>query len=154
MNESTESRHWTEGPLRTLVCSVLALVCGIMLFWTVTTRTVPVTVLTQNDSAATQNEKPVQAPRSASTPDTSGLEVPGAASQATAGVTGGKININTATRAQLEMLPRIGETLAARILEERDRNGPFASIDDLQRVSGIGERTIEQIRDLVTAEQP
>lgn len=63
---------------------------------------------------------------------------------------GGKININTATAAQLsDGLPGIGETLAGRIVEYRERNGPFRSAEDLRNVSGIGEKKYEAIRDLV-----
>lgn len=44
------------------------------------------------------------------------------------------------------MLPNIGETLARRIVESREAEGPFAEVDDLQRVRGIGPRTLEQLR--------
>ena len=53
-----------------------------------------------------------------------------------------RININTATTAQLDMLPRIGPALAARIIEDRTRNGPYRTLDDLDRVPGIGPKTI------------
>ena len=49
------------------------------------------------------------------------------------------INVNTATAEQLEALPGIGPTLAAAIVQERERNGPFRSVDDLTRVPGIGD---------------
>lgn len=64
----------------------------------------------------------------------------------------GKIDINTATAGQLSAgLPGIGETLAQRIVEYRERNGPFRSAEELMDVPGIGEKTFEAIRDLVTA---
>ena len=59
------------------------------------------------------------------------------------------INVNTAGRAELELLPRIGPTLAQRIIEEREANGQFRSADDLQRVRGIGEKTVENLRALI-----
>ncbi len=62
------------------------------------------------------------------------------------------LNINTATPAQLELLPRIGPTLSARIVEDREANGPFDSIESLARVKGIGPRTIENIRPHIKAE--
>ncbi len=62
------------------------------------------------------------------------------------------LNINTATPAQLELLPRIGPTLSARIVQDREANGPFESIDALARVKGIGPRTIHNIRPHLTAE--
>jgi competence protein ComEA len=63
-----------------------------------------------------------------------------------------KINLNTATQDELRLLPRIGPALARRIAEDRERNGPFASPEDLQRVRGIGPRTVQAVRHLVTAE--
>ena len=49
-----------------------------------------------------------------------------------------RININAATRAELMRLPGIGPALAGAIVEDRERHGPFASVDGLQRVRGIG----------------
>ncbi|HVZ93232.1 MAG TPA: helix-hairpin-helix domain-containing protein [Phycisphaerales bacterium] len=60
-----------------------------------------------------------------------------------------RIDINTTTAAELELLPRIGPALAKRIIEDRDENGPFESVDDLDRVRGIGPRTLDAIRDYV-----
>lgn len=59
----------------------------------------------------------------------------------------GLININTATEAELQQLPGIGEALAAAIVDDRASNGPFASIEDLMRVSGIGEKKFAKLRD-------
>lgn len=56
------------------------------------------------------------------------------------------VNVNTATAAELRLLPRIGPALSARIIEDREANGPFESLDDLRRVRGIGPRTVEIIR--------
>ncbi len=58
-----------------------------------------------------------------------------------------RIDLNTAPAAELELLPGIGPALAARIIEERENEGPFESVDDLQRVRGIGPRTVERIRE-------
>lgn len=63
-----------------------------------------------------------------------------------------RINLNTASAAELELLPRIGPALSKRIIEDRDANGPFKSLDDLDRVRGIGPRTILNIRDHATTE--
>jgi competence protein ComEA len=69
------------------------------------------------------------------------------------GATGGApqlVNLNTATPEELETLPGIGEVLAGAIVAYREEHGPFTSVDQLIDVSGIGEVTLEEIRDLVT----
>jgi len=62
------------------------------------------------------------------------------------------LNLNTATLAELEALPGIGPALAQRILDYRAANGPFATLDDLLDVSGIGPAKLDAIRDLVTVQ--
>lgn len=64
----------------------------------------------------------------------------------------GKINVNTAPAEELQNLPGIGPALAARIVAFREANGPFARVDDLVRVSGIGPKTLDGFRDLVTTD--
>ena len=59
------------------------------------------------------------------------------------------LNINTATAPELEMLPGIGPSLAQKIVDYRDRNGPFQKTEHLTRVSGIGPAKFEQIQDLI-----
>ncbi len=61
----------------------------------------------------------------------------------------GKIDVNSATSVQLEELPGIGEVKARSIIQYRDTNGPFASVDELFAVRGIGPATLDAIRDLV-----
>jgi competence protein ComEA len=65
-------------------------------------------------------------------------------------VAGGLVNVNTATATELEELPGIGEVIAQAIVDYRTENGPFASVDQLLDVSGIGDATLEDIRDLVS----
>jgi competence protein ComEA len=65
-------------------------------------------------------------------------------------VAGGLVNVNTATAIELEELPGIGEVIAQAIVDYRTQNGPFASVDQLLDVSGIGDATLEDIRDLVS----
>lgn len=80
----------------------------------------------------------------------------GGSGSAQSSVTGGtlpaglKLNINTATSAQLEALPGIGPTLAARIVEYRSRHGPFRAVEELLNVSGIGDKKLEEVRALIT----
>lgn len=61
-----------------------------------------------------------------------------------------KININTASQAQLETLPEIGPALAQRIIEYRQTNGPYRTIDQIKDVKGIGEATFAAFADQIT----
>lgn len=61
----------------------------------------------------------------------------------------GKVNLNTASASELETLPGIGPKLAEQIINYRSQT-PFSSIDDLDKVSGIGSKRIESLRGLVT----
>jgi competence protein ComEA len=61
-----------------------------------------------------------------------------------------KVNVNTADLAALEALPGIGPELAQRILDYRQAHGPFAQVDDLLDVPGIGPGILEKIREEIT----
>jgi len=63
-----------------------------------------------------------------------------------------RININTAPAAELEKLPGIGKGLAERIIEHRERFGPFRRIEHLIIVRGISDRRFRALRDLITVE--
>ncbi len=63
-----------------------------------------------------------------------------------------RININTATLAQLDSLPGIGPVLAQRIVDYREENGPFTAVGELMYVDGIGSKKLADILDLITAE--
>lgn len=60
-----------------------------------------------------------------------------------------KIDINTATAEELELLPGIGPALAERIVEYRDRFGPFENPKDLMKIKGIGEVKYESLKDYI-----
>jgi competence protein ComEA len=62
----------------------------------------------------------------------------------------GKVNLNTATAAQLDALPGVGPVLAERIVAYRDKKGGFRSVAELRQVEGIGDAKFEQLKDLVT----
>lgn len=62
----------------------------------------------------------------------------------------GLVNLNTADASALDTLPRVGPAMAERIIAWREANGGFSSVEDLLDVSGIGDATLEGLRDLVT----
>lgn len=64
--------------------------------------------------------------------------------------TGKKINLNTANEQELQELSGIGEKRAADIVKYREENGSFSAVEDLMKVSGIGEKTLENLRDSIT----
>jgi competence protein ComEA len=69
---------------------------------------------------------------------------------ATMGLAFGAVNINTATKEQLDSLKGIGPTKAQAIIDYRTKNGPFKSVDDLEKVPGIGPATMKEIRSSIT----
>ena len=72
-----------------------------------------------------------------------------AGSGAAASPTGGKIDLNRATAAELDALPGVGPSTAEKIVADREANGPFRTVEDLKRVSGIGDKKFADLADLV-----
>jgi competence protein ComEA len=68
------------------------------------------------------------------------------------GTNQGKINLNTASSQELTELPGIGPAKAEAIMEYRETNGQFKTIEDLKEISGIGEKTFEKLQDLITVQ--
>ena len=62
------------------------------------------------------------------------------------------LNINTASAEELALLPGIGPTIAKRIIIDREKKGPFPTLETLERVNGIGRKLIERIRPYVRVE--
>jgi competence protein ComEA len=62
---------------------------------------------------------------------------------------GKKVNVNSADTSQLALLPRVGPSIAQRIVDYRKENGPFKKLEDLMLVKGIGEKTFELIKPYV-----
>ena len=64
----------------------------------------------------------------------------------------GKVNINTATEAQIALLPGLGPKLATEVVNYRTNNGGFKTIEDIKKVSGVGDKKFEKIKDYVVLE--
>jgi competence protein ComEA len=94
----------------------------------------------------TQDEVAQGAPSGTSVASPGAAGSPGGSAAKSPGV---RVNINTADAVALDSLPGVGPSTAAKIIAERDQNGPFASPDDLARVTGIGPKKLEALRDLV-----
>lgn len=75
---------------------------------------------------------------------------PLAALQTGAKATAEKVNINTASLEELQKLPRIGPQVAQRIIDYRKEHGNFKRVEDIMKVRGIGEKTFNQLKDLIT----
>ena len=96
-----------------------------------------------DETAADLNEA-----AAADRPDEAGAEHAAVAPAGSAG-----FDINRATAAEWDELPGIGPAKAQAIVEDRERNGPFRSIDDLARVKGIGPKLLERLREAIEARQ-
>ncbi len=80
----------------------------------------------------------------------SGTTSSGSTSSGTDGyIINGRVNINRADAATLQSLPGIGEVTAAKIIADREANGAYGAIEDIKRVSGIGDKKYEAIADLI-----
>jgi competence protein ComEA len=131
--DAPRERDWTDGPARWVAVIVLgaASIAGMAWsMWRSSPSRAPGVAL--NPVAA-----PAAEPRISPLPDRPVAK---------------RVNINTATAAELELLPGVGPTVALRIIEQRQTNGPFKRVEDLDQVRGIGARTLEKLRDLVTVE--
>ena len=100
-------------------------------------------------------EGTAEAAQAGSGTDSTGSSGTGTGSSATSGSTAGstsstsqgKVNINTAGSEELQTLTGVGPAIASRIIDYRNKNGAFKSIEDLTNVSGIGEKTLEKFKD-------
>ena len=87
-------------------------------------------------------------PEAASAQPAQGIDPSAASANASSGTTG-KVNINCATADELQQLNGVGPALAQRIVDDRKANGAFAAIEDLKRVSGIGDKKFASLADSI-----
>ncbi len=134
------------GLARWIAAAFLAGVAGTSLLWSLTTnRQSPPLISPATASQAT----PTTAPADATAPQAT--RSPATATPAASPTTAG-LNINTATQAQLESLPQVGPATAKAIIAWRETHGAFRTLSDLDKVRGIGPRTIEKLRPLIRFE--
>ncbi|TKH03838.1 hypothetical protein FC682_16125 [Peribacillus simplex] len=84
------------------------------------------------------------------TGDLENIQVGSSGDAATKGASGGLVNLNTATQEDLETLTGIGPSKANSILEYRETVGKFKEVDELKKVTGIGDKTFERLRDSIS----
>lgn len=135
------AEDWTRGPAKWAAVALLGIASIGGLCWSVLTRPPHPAPLI---AAPTLVSGPPQSDPQPTGPTAEPRNAPETAARL--------VNINTAGPKELELLPGIGPALAARIVEHRTAHGPFRSIDDLDQVKGIGPRTLERLRPLITLE--
>jgi len=109
-------------------------------------------ILSESEGPLT-GTSPVQEARLASpASETTSSTIPLGAPQSNGEADRKKINVNTASLEELDSLPGIGPKLAQRVIEDRSMFGRYETVDDLERVKGIGSETVERLRPFVIAE--
>ena len=103
------------------------------------------------DTSYINQAEPVTDGLKINVPDKNSTSItPGATQSASQGNSKGKININTADSTQLQDIPGVGPATAEKIISYRDSNGYFTSVDQIKNVSGIGDKTFEKMKDMIT----
>lgn len=143
-----------------LIYCIMAVLCAFSLGWVLgsggTHETVTVQVSSQpQETQATQASQETQTPEAPQeTQEEAPLELEEAEQQTQlpAPTEEAPLNLNTATQAELELLPGIGPVLAQAILDYRDSFGGFSAKEQLKEVSGIGEKRYAAVEALITVE--
>ena len=150
-------RDWTTSIAKYIAVGVLGAVSTIGIGWSILGRQTRPVLLASGESnppAAAPAVEPGAAFTNAQQPvprtNPTDTKVSATAPPALAS----PINLNTATAKELESLPGIGPALAARIIEDREKNGHYRSFEQLDRVKGIGVKTLDRLRPLVTVTGP
>ena len=127
---SDQGRDWTSGPAKWTAVVVLSGTGFLGLAYSILTDVPPRVV---------GSAEPIQI--KAASPDSRESPAAPEPAQAPQSKFAQTINVNAATAAELDLLPGIGPSRAAAIIESREQEGPFRSLKDLERVSGIGPKT-------------
>ncbi len=129
-----------------LVAIAFVLLAGIITYNAVTLSSSEEGDVLESVSTSAETESTTSQSSTETTPVTTAAEEGSTAASNTAG----KVNINTAGLAELTTLTGIGDVKGQAIIDYRTEHGPFASVDELTNVSGIGDKTLAKIRDQIT----
>lgn len=154
-DHSVAEPDWTRGPAKWGAVAVLGAASIFGMVWSMgrTARTEAVMVERDGSDAGAAGDG-----SGGATPGPAALEgfdAPAAAAAPKtpdAGTLTTRININTAARVELELLPGIGPALAGRIIDYRASHGDFKAVEELDRVKGIGPKLLEKLRGRVVVE--
>lgn len=143
-----------------LIYCIMAVLCAFSLGWVLgsggTHETVTVQVSSQpqetKETPASQETQTPEAPEEIQEEAPLELEEAEQQTQLSAPTEEAPLNLNTATQAELELLPGIGPVLAQAILDYRDSFGGFSAKEQLKEVSGIGEKRYAAVEALITVE--
>lgn len=143
-----------------LIYCIMAVLCAFSLGWVLgsggTHETVTVQVSSQpqetKETPASQEAQTPEAPQETQEEAPLELEEAEQQTQLSAPTEEAPLNLNTATQAELELLPGIGPVLAQAILDYRDSFGGFSAKEQLKEVSGIGEKRYAAVEALITVE--
>ena len=143
-----------------LIYCIMAVLCAFSLGWVLgsggTHETVTVQVSSQpqetKETPASQETQTPEAPQETQEEAPPELEEAEQQTQLSAPTEEAPLNLNTATQAELELLPGIGPVLAQAILDYRDSFGGFSTKEQLMEVSGIGEKRYAAVEALITVE--
>ncbi|HEY3098910.1 MAG TPA: ComEA family DNA-binding protein [Methylomirabilota bacterium] len=114
----------------------------------------PAPTTTALEPVARRPPAPTTPPRSASVSRGAAVHHESARARHVRVEDGMPLDLNLASAADFERLPGVGRALAARIVDVRTREGPFGSVDDLRRVRGVGEATLERLRPRLAVNTP